>query len=210
MGQVLRLSLLLLLLLSTTIISFSTTARTASSAVNRKSATTSSSSSSSRIPKRVGSYCVSSLLLANNANENNDNEESGSFNLSSIPRPTVTQLLSAWLVAIAGNRILESIPSVVIEGNNNNAPTPNIAFNGILFVGGLYTLIQSVMGIKYEKLEDLDTKSWARQAGIFALEGRVPNEFSTAVVDDDVFPNNNKFQVATFAGGCFWGTELRF
>ena len=71
----------------------------------------------------------------------------------------------------------------------------NIAFNGLLFVGGAYTLIKTLVGIDYDTLEDFDTKSWAREAGKYALQGTVPSEY----VGDD----GKVYQVATFAGGCF-------
>mmetsp|Transcript_22766 Transcript_22766/g.34498 ORF Transcript_22766/g.34498 Transcript_22766/m.34498 type:complete len:338 (-) Transcript_22766:8-1021(-) len=188
MGNSLRLCLsLLFIVLLRTADCFSTKATT-SSTIKRNSRVAT--------PTSLTSRGVASCLLANN---NEDDSKSSGFDLSSIPRPTVTQLLSAWLIAVAGNRIMESLPAVLADGNNSLLP--NIAFNAILLIGGLYTLIQAVVGIDYAKLEDLDTQSWAREAGIFASEGTVPNEF---MVD------GKPCQVATFAGGCFWGTELRF
>lgn len=139
--------------------------------------------------------------------EQDDDDNSGIDTIAStIPIPTVTQILSTWLVVIAGNRIWESFHSN--DGGNVVVSPTNIAFNGILFMGGLYTLIQTLLGINYDSLEDLDTNSWARQAGIFALEGTVPSNFCMKNDDDDNV--SQQYEVATFAGGCFWGTELRF
>jgi len=150
-----------------------------------------------KIPRRRNSVMSSFSLFSKE-----DDDNSGIDTIASIPIPTVTQILSTWLVVIAGNRILESFH---YDGGNIVVSPTNIAFNGIVLMGGLYTLIQTLLGVNYDSLEDFDTNSWARQAGIFALEGTVPSNFEMKNNDDVV-----QYEVATFAGGCFWGTELRF
>ena len=52
--------------------------------------------------------------------------------------------------------------------------------------------------IAYEKLRGLP-RSFAHEAGQNALAGTVPER-----------SKDDGFEVATFAGGCFWGTELHF
>ena len=55
-------------------------------------------------------------------------------------------------------------------------------------------------GVDYEKLGGRgygSIKSWGREAGQFALRDEVPSTSSDG------------FEVATVAGGCFWGIELR-
>jgi len=141
------------------------------------------------------------IVLASSENNDNDAPNNSKGFLSSIPRPTVTQLISAWIVAISGNRLFQSIPSIIVAAGDNDVNLPSVAINGLMFSFGMYTLIKTVKGVDYDTLEDLETKSWAFQAGIRAVQGNIPTEFSS---------DNNIYQVATFAGGCFWGTELRF
>jgi len=126
-------------------------------------------------------------------------DDKSSNPLSKIPRPTLTQILYIWLIFVSGNRLITALPH--LEPTMN--AMANIALNGVLFAGGFYSFVKSIMGIDYSKSEDLDKKSWANQAGKFALEGKTPNEF----VDPE---SGNVYSVATFAGGCFWGTELRY
>jgi peptide-methionine (S)-S-oxide reductase len=75
--------------------------------------------------------------------------------------------------------------------------TLNIAFNCILFIGATTFLVKSFETIDYEDLEGLDQKSLSKLAGQWAVQGVVPTEYENLAV-------------ATFAGVCFWGTELHF
>jgi hypothetical protein len=50
----------------------------------------------------------------------------------------------------------------------------------------------------YGSLDDLTVGSLARDAGEWALSAVVPTRST-----------DGQYEVATFAGGCFWGTEAR-
>ena len=145
---------------------------------------------------------TSSLFSSSNNKNDNDNF------LASIPRPTVSQLLSAWITWVSGHRLIDTLPKLV-GGEVDGQRLVNAAINGLLWMGAVYTLVQSLAGIDYSNLEDLDTKSWARQAGQYALAGIVPTEYRDPTTTGSS-TGPTVYQVATFAGGCFWGTELRY
>jgi methionine-S-sulfoxide reductase len=118
-----------------------------------------------------------------------DNEKKG----LSFPLPSINQVVFAWLVFVSGSRLLESLP---ISAESNPL---NVAFNCICCVGALFGLVKSLEKIDYAALEGLDQTSLARQAGEWALTDMVPTHY-----------DEENYEVATFAGGCFWGTELHF
>jgi len=66
------------------------------------------------------------------------------------------------------------------------------------FFQNLQKSLQELSRIDYDGLAGLPS-SLGRDAGAWALEGEVP-----------VSSNDGKYLVASFAGGCFWGTELHF
>jgi len=99
-----------------------------------------------------------------------------------------------WLLFVSSNRLYEALPNL-ITGNTNLEM--NVAINGILFVGSIIALVKSFATIDYESLDGLDLNSLAQQAGNWAT--------------DDVVPTTYKqYKVASFSGGCFWGTELHY
>jgi len=73
----------------------------------------------------------------------------------------------------------------------------NVAFNGIFCLGSIVALVKSFAKIDYQSLDDLKLNSLAQQAGQWAAQGIVPTTYE-------------QYQVASFAGGCFWGTELHY
>jgi len=116
-----------------------------------------------------------------------------SFNVLGV----AMQVLYGVLVLTAISGLVEKVPRLV------SSPS------GQLFDVVLDTIILGVAGsslakslglvdtVDYQALDDLDKNSLARQAGEWALAGQVPTL-------------KDGFEVATFAGGCFWGTELHF
>ena len=90
------------------------------------------------------------------------------------------------------------------------AEAPLVSFSGgtVLVAYTLYQFGQ-FLGVGktdyYASLEGLELRSLSSQAGEWALAGIVPT--SLRVPDADATAT---YEVATFAGGCFWGTELHF
>ena len=74
-----------------------------------------------------------------------------------------------------------------------------VALDVFIFVMSALFLKQTLAKVDYSKLDGLENNSLARDAGAWALAGEVP-----------VISRDGRFEVATFAGGCFWGTELHF
>jgi peptide-methionine (S)-S-oxide reductase len=119
--------------------------------------------------------------------------------------PSVSQILSLWITGVSANRVIQSLSSLQsIAGDGGSIDTKialNVALNGAIFVGASYFLLKTIQGMDYSSLEDLDQKSLAKQAGVWALTGEVPT---------NCIVNDKTYQVACFTGGCFWGTELHF
>ena len=65
-------------------------------------------------------------------------------------------------------------------------------------ISQFFSNLRELSRINYEGLRGLPA-SLGHDAGAWALAGEVPVE-----------SNDGKYLVATFAGGCFWGTELHF
>lgn len=107
--------------------------------------------------------------------------------------PSLNQaLLGACVVGAVSN--LAAPVAKVLEGA---PPAPSIGLNGLVLAYAAVNLFKSVQKVAYATLDGRAENSFAREAGAFALAGDVPD-----TVGD--------YAVATFAGGCFWGTELHF
>jgi len=130
-------------------------------------------------------FLKSSRLAANK--ESVENDATG----FPIALPTLNQALLVWLVFISGSRLLESLPNLA------EADTSSIILNGIFFTGSIFGLAKTFAKVDYESLDDLNVKSLAKQAGRWADTNTVPSSYE-------------QYEVATFAGGCFWGPELHY
>lgn len=115
--------------------------------------------------------------------------------LSSIP---FQPLLTALITFQSAESLTKDLPGLF-------GPSPDY-FGTLINVAFLGFGINQAAGIAgigkkdyYAELEDSAVKSFAREAGEFALKGEVPT-----------MSKDGRYEVATFAGGCFWGTELHY
>jgi methionine-S-sulfoxide reductase len=114
------------------------------------------------------------------------------------------------LGSVAANGLMASIPRLVAGEQFTNAQYGDLAINTVFFLVAANFLAKSagIIGrVNYASLEGLEdhlddkvrTRSYAREAGERALAGEVAS-----------LSKDGRYDVATFAGGCFWGTELHF
>ena len=110
-----------------------------------------------------------------------------------VPWPSINQvLLSTCVVGALSN--LRGPVAAMIDGA---APQPSVLINGVVLAYAAASLYKSLEKVGYATLDGRERGSFAREAGAFALAGEVPR-------------NVDGYEVATLAGGCFWGTELHF
>lgn len=150
----------------------------------------------------------------------------------SFTRPSLNQILCAWLALVSGSRLAASVPTFFLASTHDLPIHPwNMALNVVLCVGSLTLLVKSLQKINYNALEDLEQTSLARQAGQWALQGQVPTvlEYSGLATSSSIKAGGDHgelplllqearnatattttYHVATLAGGCFWGTEMHF
>tara|TARA_B110001452_G_scaffold252079_1_gene241684 strand:- start:424 stop:1392 length:969 start_codon:yes stop_codon:yes gene_type:complete len=122
--------------------------------------------------------------------------------LSALPWSNILQVV---ITLDCANRLTTGLPALLGPSHENLFGTAlDVAFVGY---GVSELLKQAGVGKTdyYAELEGADVGSFAFEAGEFALRGEVP----TLVRVGDARPGRYH-EVATFAGGCFWGTELHF
>ncbi|KAH8048096.1 peptide-methionine (S)-S-oxide reductase [Aureococcus anophagefferens] len=110
-----------------------------------------------------------------------------------VALPSINQaLLTTCVVGALTN--LRGPVAAMIDG----APPPQSVFiNGLVLAYAAANLYKSQAKVGYATLDGRERDSFAREAGELALAGEVPRRVGG-------------YKVATFAGGCFWGTELHF
>jgi len=113
--------------------------------------------------------------------------------------PSIPTVLYTALGATAVYGLSEKVPRLLSDGPSE-ALAP-LALD-VFFFGFACVSLAKGMGligkIDYAALDGRDVGSLAKEAGAWAAAGEVPTQ------------SPDGFEVATFAGGCFWGTELHF
>jgi len=115
--------------------------------------------------------------------------------LSAVPW---NNLLLGFITVDCANRLTSSIPELFGSSPNFLGTALDVVFVGYGVTTGLK---QAGVGKTdyYDELEGGEVRSFALEAGEYALRGEVPSR-----------SKDGRFEVATFAGGCFWGTELHY
>ena len=119
-----------------------------------------------------------------------------------LPVPSVQTLAYAGIVAFSVKDLLEDERVGAWVTAAGEPPFASLAGNGILIGYSLYQLAKFFGFGKtdyYDNLEGLDVSSLSSQAAAWALANEVPERSADGM-----------YEVATFAGGCFWGTELHY
>jgi len=114
---------------------------------------------------------------------------------------SITTVLYATLGAVAGSQLFDKAPKLITRSSTAGVQSGDFVLDLVLFCVATVQLakIVGVLGeVDYAELEDLP-KSYAYEAGERALAGVV-----------SATSKDGRYEVATFAGGCFWGTELHF
>lgn len=114
---------------------------------------------------------------------------------------SITTVLYAVLGGVAGTNLVDKVPKLVGGGLGAGLQVGDVVVDAILLVVAAVQLgkIVGILGkIPYSELEGLP-KSYALEAGARALAGEVASR-----------SEDGRYEVASFAGGCFWGTELHF
>eukprot|EP00543_Licmophora_paradoxa_P008680 CAMPEP_0202453002 /NCGR_PEP_ID=MMETSP1360-20130828/11088_1 /ASSEMBLY_ACC=CAM_ASM_000848 /TAXON_ID=515479 /ORGANISM="Licmophora paradoxa, Strain CCMP2313" /LENGTH=356 /DNA_ID=CAMNT_0049071989 /DNA_START=846 /DNA_END=1916 /DNA_ORIENTATION=- len=151
-------------------------------------------------------------MQSNNDEEKNVESVDEDNNKGRFILPSLNQVLLGFLFFSSASRLSEAFLSIGTD--QIETKVLGIVLNGALNLVALVLFFNSVQDIPYDNLEGFELKSLAKQAGLWARSGQVPTTFQ---FDHDGNNNNNDdddddqlYEVATFAGGCFWGTELHF
>jgi len=134
------------------------------------------------------------LLLRSRAQMASESPPSFSLNVGAVQN-----VLIGSMVLVSASGVAEKMPRFIESPSGNLF---DLALDIIILGLGSSSLAKSfgiIGGVDYATLDGLDARSLAKQAGEWASAGEVP------IVSAD-----GMYEVATFAGGCFWGTELHF
>lgn len=114
---------------------------------------------------------------------------------------SITTILYAVLGATATSGLVDKVPKLMAGDITAGVQVGDVAVDAALFCVAavqLGKIVGIIGGVDFDSLEGLP-KSFAYEAGQRATAGEV-----SGLSKDD------RYEVCTFAGGCFWGTELYF
>ena len=111
--------------------------------------------------------------------------------------PPVSTLLYGVLGFTAAQGMAQKLP-LLLAGKLVGGQIGDAALDVILFSFAGFSLAKSfglIGKVDYSALDGYDVDSFAREASEWALAGEVPSQGRS---------KDGKYEVATFAGGCFW------
>mmetsp|Transcript_76701 Transcript_76701/g.150377 ORF Transcript_76701/g.150377 Transcript_76701/m.150377 type:complete len:341 (-) Transcript_76701:124-1146(-) len=114
--------------------------------------------------------------------------------------PSINQIIYGGIFASSIAGLAKALFLVVSGGAADVNVGDTVVKAVLLAVSGVF-LSKSVAKVDYASLDGFDANppSLGYEAGEWALAGNVPTH-----------TKDGQYEVATFAGGCFWGTELHF
>lgn len=116
-------------------------------------------------------------------------------------QPSLSQGLLGMGLLLGASGLSGSLPKLIASASRGGPADAlsSVALDLFVVLYSAYKLKLSFDKVDYDALPGRELRnSWAAEAATFALSDQVPTRSSDG------------FEVATFAGGCFWGTELNF
>ena len=130
--------------------------------------------------------------------------EDNSNPLAKLPLPSIYAVAYAAIIYVTLKDLSEN--PLVLEWVAKGTPLDSVPW--LSFSGGTVLIVYAATQLAqfagvgkseyYDDLEGPEVNSLSAQAAVWALAGEVPTV------------TQGGLEVATFAGGCFWGTELHF
>lgn len=112
--------------------------------------------------------------------------------------PSLNQVLYGFVCASSVQGLFKAAP-LLLNDHAAEVSMGDVVVKVVLLGVSTTFLAKSFATVDYDSLDGLEAKSYGYEAGEAVLEGTVP-----------ALSKDGRYEVATFAGGCFWGTELHY